>query len=68
MTVTTKTSAMLFIDISMSMRCSPFSASSMCVPSMDSFTPSMTGRASVMSVQMAATPIAPAPIRRTFCW
>ena len=67
MTVTPKTSAMLFIDMSMSMRCRPFSVSSMCVPAMDSLTPSMTGRASVMSVQIAATPIAPAPMRRTFC-
>ena len=67
MTVTPKTRAMLFIDMSMSMRCRPLSASSMRVPAMDSFTPSMTGRARVMSVQIAATPIAPAPMRRTFC-
>ena len=33
----------------------------------DSFTPSTTGAASVKSVQIAATPIVPAPIRRTFC-
>ena len=68
MTVTLKTIAMLWTLISMSMRCLPLSESGACMAASDSLTPSTTGFASMMSVQTAATPMAPAPMRRTRSW
>ena len=63
--MTAKTSRMEFNDMSMSIRCSFFCSCGIRIMRKDSRMPSITGRESVMSVQIAATPIAPAPMKRT---